>query len=410
MARSLGLAAYRALARREEVPTEAPKDPRPAGEVVWLHAGDTTNVLAAHDLALRLTQNRTGLHVLITVPKESSAKPEAPPPADHAILQTTCPSDHPAAVAQFLDHWQPDAGIWIWGNLHPNLILDAADRNCPLFLIDAAETGFDRRRLRWLTDLTRSVLGCFTSIFARSEPAKRRLVQMGATASKVEHTSALMAGGHTLACSEMDLTELSAALGGRPTWLATNVLPKEVSTVLSAHKHASRLSHRLLLILQPSAAKDAGIVAEMVSEQGLNTVSWDDGQMPDETTQVMISADPNERGLFFRVAPVTFLGSTLVPGKGGCDPLQAAALGSAILYGPKVRHFMPSYSRLAAAGAARIVNDADALGVAVSNLIAPDHAAAMAHAGWDVISEGAALTDRVIDLVQDTLDARRSLS
>ena len=120
----------------------------------------------------------------------------------------------------------------------------------------------------------------------------------------------------------------------------------------------------------------------------------------------MVTDDPGDRGLFFRVAPVSFLGSSLVQGNGGCDPLDAAALGSAVLYGPKVRHFMASYTRLAAAGAARIVNDADALGTAVSRLIAPDQAATMAHAGWDVISQGAALTDRVVDLVQDALDQR----
>jgi 3-deoxy-D-manno-octulosonic-acid transferase len=71
---------------------------------------------------------------------------------------------------------------------------------------------------------------------------------------------------------------------------------------------------------------------------------------------------------------------------------------------------MPSYSRLAAAGAARIVNDADALTTAVSRLIAPDQAATMAHAGWDVISEGAALADRIIDLTQDALDQRGAVA
>ena len=34
----------------------------------------------------------------------------------------------------------------------------------------------------------------------------------------------------------------------------------------------------------------------------------------------------------------------------------------------------------------------------------------MAHAGWDVISEGAALTDRISDLVQDTLDAQQVIN
>jgi 3-deoxy-D-manno-octulosonic-acid transferase len=106
------------------------------------------------------------------------------------------------------------------------------------------------------------------------------------------------------------------------------------------------------------------------------------------------------------MAPVSFLGGSLVAGHNCVDPLEAAALGSAILYGPRVGKHLQSYSRLAAAGAARIINDSAALGMAVSRLVAPDQAAIMAHAGWDVISEGAALTDRISDLVQDTLDLR----
>jgi 3-deoxy-D-manno-octulosonic-acid transferase len=137
---------------------------------------------------------------------------------------------------------------------------------------------------------------------------------------------------------------------------------------------------------------------------------WGDDPYPDETTQVMVADDPGDRGLFFRVAPVSFLGSSLVSGHGGCDPFEAAALGSAVLYGPKVRNFLPSYGRLATAGAARIVNDAGALGNAVSRLIAPDQAATMAHAGWDVISEGAELADRVIEMVQDRLDEEMGAS
>jgi 3-deoxy-D-manno-octulosonic-acid transferase len=42
----------------------------------------------------------------------------------------------------------------------------------------------------------------------------------------------------------------------------------------------------------------------------------------------------------------------------------------------------------------------------VSQLISPDHAASMAMAGWDVISQGAAVSDRVMELIQAALDAR----
>ena len=405
MARSLGLAAYRALARRGEASDPTPQPPRPAGELAWLHAGEPGNLLAVHDLAQRLTASREGLSVLITL-GESGTSPTAQPPAptQDRILQVRLPSDHPTLVKSFLDHWRPGLCLWVWGGLMPNLILEASDRRCPMFLIDADTAGVDRRKSRWLPDLTRQVLARFNAVFARTAAGQKRLIQLGLSPNRVALTSPLLAGGQALTCDESDLAELSAAMGGRPAWFATNLLPTEIATVLSAHAQASRLSHRLLLILQPAPSAQAGAALELAQGLGMQVARWDEGVLPDEMTQVLIAADPDTRGLFFRLAPVCFLGATLVAGDEACDPLDAAALGSAILYGPRVRHYTPSYSRLVAAGAARIVNDASALGTAVSNLIAPDHAATMAHAGWDVISQGAALTDRVIELVQDTLD------
>ena len=58
-------------------------------------------------------------------------------------------------------------------------------------------------------------------------------------------------------------------------------------------------------------------------------------------------------------------------------------------------------------GAARIISDDLSLGNAVSRLIAPDQAASMAMAAWDVITVGAAATDRVIELVNTALDQGR---
>ena len=66
-----------------------------------------------------------------------------------------------------------------------------------------------------------------------------------------------------------------------------------------------------------------------------------------------------------------------------------------------------AFTRLMNAGAARIVNDTASLGRAISQIIAPDHAAQMAMAGWDVVTRGADSLDRIISLVQSRLDARR---
>lgn len=409
MARSLGLAAYRAMTRRSDPQLASPAATRPEGELIWLHAGEVDNLLAVRDLAQRLIGLRAGLNVLISV-ADSSGPGIRIAQGTGALFETLLPSEHPKAVQQFLDNWAPDLCIWVWGMLRPNLIVETAARSCPMYLIDADAGGFDHRRDRWLPDLTRQLLGHFSVIYARSAHGLRRLSNLGVPQATLSQTTPLLAGGAALPCAESDLTDLSAAMGGRPAWFAANVLPNELPIVLAAHKQALRLSHRLLLILQPSLAEDVGTACDLAAAEDLTLVRWDDGQFPDETTHVMVASDPADRGLFFRVAPVSFLGGTLFAGNMGCDPLDAAALGSAVLYGPKVRHHMQSYSRLAAAGAARIVKDTDTLGTSISRLIAPDQAATMAHAGWDVISQGAALTDSVVDLVQDALDAKRRTS
>ncbi|MEM1372612.1 MAG: 3-deoxy-D-manno-octulosonic acid transferase, partial [Pseudomonadota bacterium] len=142
--------------------------------------------------------------------------------------------------------------------------------------------------------------------------------------------------------------------------------------------------------------------------EGLRWVSWSDGDMPDDNSQVVIDDADDSLGLWYRAAPVAFLGRSLGQNGKGTDPYSAASLGTAILYGPHVTDYLAAYSRLAHAGAARIVRDADTLGTAVGRLIAPDLAASMAMAGWDTITEGAAVVDRVTELVNGMLDTRNA--
>ena len=275
---------------------------------------------------------------------------------------------------------------------------------CGMMLIDADTDGLDARRERWLPDLSRRLLHPFLAVMVRSNAALQRVETLGLPAERISLTPALEAGGMTLSCEDSDLAELSERLRGRPVWFASNVQEAELSAVLSAHREALRLSHRLLLILNPAQEDLADLFAHGVTNEGYRLSNWTSGDEIDNQTQVLLAPDATDLGLFYRASPVCFMGSSLVAKKPGRNPFEAAALGSAVLYGPNVSTFMPFYSRLARAGAARIVKDEKTLGAAVTQLIAPDRAAAMAHAGWDVVSQGADLTDRVIELVEDILD------
>ena len=73
----------------------------------------------------------------------------------------------------------------------------------------------------------------------------------------------------------------------------------------------------------------------------------------------------------------------------GCirDPLEAAALGSAILYGPRPGMFGTTFGRLGAARAARAVGSPTDLAEALGDLLSPDRAARLAlEPVWDGLS------------------------
>lgn len=405
MGRSFGKAAYRALSRRSAALGRAPINPRAPGELIWLHAPEKDNMLAIQYLAQRISSAREDAQILVTVPDEvalNTLRASWTPP--ETVLLDTVPTEHPDAVAGFLDHYKPGVALWAWGALRPNLIWQAQNNGVLMALIDGAEDGFDGHRDRWLPDFSRNLLAGFDTILVRSRKALLRLQTLGIPTARVDVTPPLQAGGQALYCDDADLTEMSLIIAGRPVWLAAHVQESELSTVLNAHRKAQRLSHRLLLILNPAKVELTEKFRDAIAAEQLRMTDWSAREEPDDSTQVMLANDTGDLGLFYRIAPVSFVGSSLTNGFGGHDPFDAAALGSAVLYGPNVRRYLAFYSRLAEVGAARIVNDGESLGTAVTQLIAPDQAATMAVAGWDVISQGAALTDRVIELVQNALD------
>ena len=407
MARSLGLAAYRALSRRRSRPAPASSHPRPAGDVLWLHATTASRFQALCELGHRVRSLRDDLLVLITWEQDATDPPSTmPKPQVPDIQVEMLTSDHPAEVKRFLDHWRPDICLWAGADLMPNLIGQAADRGMPMILIDVAQDGFPSRRHKWFPDLLRSSLERFEIIMANSAAASSALRRFGVPDDKVQVSEPLRNGPSPLPFPEDDLSRTSQHLTGRPLWLAAHAQADEFDIILTAHRAALRLFHRMLLVLSVADKHALDQLADILQRTNLRFVRWNIGDDIDDNTQVLISDGIDDLELWYRMAPITFMASSLSVGSTGRSPLEAVALGSALLFGPHVRDHRDTYARLTTVGAGRSVGDAEGLGAAVTRLVAPDHSAAMALAGWQMITEGAKLTDQLVELVQDRLDMR----
>ncbi|MCH2164915.1 MAG: 3-deoxy-D-manno-octulosonic acid transferase [Marinovum sp.] len=351
-------------------------------------------------LAQRLMIMRGDVHVLLTAPADVAPPRHLPP----GIVWVTAPQERRDTTALFMAHFDPEICLWSTGDLRPFLIDAAFAQECPVALIDAREDALGSRGLlRWahpLQALLRGMHFCFAS----DDAASARLERLGVATSRKEVLGPLRESGAAMTANERVLDALSETIGVRPVWLAAMVQPQETATVLCAHRQANRFSQRLLLILVPEQPDMADGMAERADQVGLRIARWSAGEFPDDRTDVLLADTLGEMGLWYRLAAVSFMGSSLVAGVGGCDPFEPAALGSAILYGPNCGRHLEAYSKLVDAGAARMVRDTDSLTAALKYLSGPDRAANMALAAWDLVSRGAAVVDRIVDLAQDMLD------
>ena len=354
------------------------------------------------EMIRRMGVDDPDLHFVLTTGTTTSAaalEGRLPPRCVHQYA----PLDIRPWVRRFLDHWRPDLVVLAEGEIWPATIVEAKARGIPLALINARMTERAFRRWRWLPGAARALMGRIDHVQAQEADTARRLRALGLPADRLEVTGTLKEGSAALPADAAELERLHRALDGRPAWLAASTHDEEEAIAAAAHRRALQSWHALLLILAPRHPERAPEIVRQLRQAGWKVARRSEGEGIGPETQIYVADTIGEMGLWFRLAPVSFVGGSLVP-VGGHNPYEPAALGSAILHGPHVGNFADIYDRLSEAAAAERVEAAADLGPAVAKLLEPDRAAAMAHAAWEVCSAGADVTDKAIDLLFAMLD------
>ena len=150
------------------------------------------------------------------------------------------------------------------------------------------------------------------------------------------------------------------------------------------------------MILAPRHPERGDALAHSLRAQGWNVAQRSKGEPCRAETEIYLADTLGEMGLWYRLAPVSFVGGSLVE-IGGHNPFEPAGLGSAILFGPNHQNFAAVYKRLLEANAALCVENAESLAATLEEVLSPDVAARYATAAWDVSSEGAQVTDNVLE-------------
>ena len=397
MALSLGRRLYN-FSNRRDASRSGAWTARPEGRLVWLHAPGNNPSAGLLELARRLREDQ-GVTVLLT---SAEVLAESCPYLIHSLP----PTDVAQEVQGFLNHWKPGLIVIADGEVRPVLFSEVAARGLPLIMTEARAPYLTQGREGWYPGLMREALQTVRLVLAIDETSARSFRSAGAIS--VKSSGRMEERSSALPCHEAERMALADTIATRPVWLAAAVPQAEEDAVIAAHRSALRLAHRLLLILVPEDPARAAALAQRMEEDERWTVARRElEQEPMAETEVYVPDGSSEYGLWYRLAPITFLGGSLFGTGAARNPLEPAALGSAILHGPRPGSYGAALGRLGAARATRAVATPTDLADALSDLQAADRAARLAHAAWMVATDGVEITEEILALVRTLIGGEK---
>lgn len=319
-----------------------PSLPRPAGDLIWIHGASVGECLSVLPLIEKLL-HVPGRFVLVTSGTVTSARlmsERLPQQAFHQFV----PIDSPSVVERFLDHWQPNAALFVDSELWPNLIFSAQARGIRLALINGRMSARSYAGWRRAKKSARHLLSCFDLCLAQDDLSAERFRLLGA--KDVGVAGNLKADSPPAPADADGMKELRDAIGARPVLLAASTHPGEDETILPAHDALRKQFPDLLTIAVPRHPARGAEIAMLCGTRPY--VRRSENRLPTSETAVYIADTIGELPLFYRVANFAFMGGSLVP-HGGQNPLEAAKLSRAVMAGPHTENFAGVYETILAA-------------------------------------------------------------
>jgi 3-deoxy-D-manno-octulosonic-acid transferase len=339
--------------------------PRPAGRLLWFHAASVGETLSLLPLIDILAGESRILLTTGTLTSASLAAARLPAGAIHQFV----PLDVTKWVKRFLDHWHPDAAIFVESEIWPVMLTELDRRNMPRLLVNARLSERASHRWQRAPAAARALFGGFAAIAAQSGADAARL--QGFSTRKVRDGGNLKFSAAQLPVDEMALAAARAAMPG-PVWLAASTHEGEESLIAAAHEALLADFPALITIIAPRHPGRGADLAAALGAPPRRSL-----HQPPQPGRLYLADTLGELGLFFRLAPFAFIGNSLV-GFGGHNIIEPARLARAVLTGPHLENFADAAALLAPSGGLLVVENTAALTEAVRCWLANPQAALQA--------------------------------
>jgi 3-deoxy-D-manno-octulosonic-acid transferase len=380
--------------------------------VLWLHAVSVGEVGVCLQL-LRVLEPSLPAFQFVVSTTTSTGMGELRrrlPPHIQAIYY---PSDLSGVVRRALNTIQPRAIVLIEAELWPNLLWQAQDRGIPLFLVNARLSEKSFKGYGRFSFIFRPIFNKFRAVGCQQAADAERLIALGFPAEAVRTVGNMkFDAAQPEARPGLDLPGLLRSIGVDPNaklLVAGSTHAGEEAVLADMLPRLRRRIPELFLILVPRHFERAKEAAQELAARGIPFVyrsdingekSFTPGQL-----QCLLVNSTGELKFFYEHAALVFVGKSLTA-EGGQNPIEPAALGKAMVFGPNMQNFKAVAAAFLAKQAALQVQDAAGLEQAIAELLTDNQRRSeMGARALEVVRQNLGATSRTVQLITERLQA-----
>ncbi len=382
------------------LPVSAPLPARP----LWLHAVSVGEVLAAKVLFVSLRASQPHLPIIVTtVTATGQALARKEMPGATAILYF--PFDWRFCVRRFIARLKPRAVVLMETELWPNFLRECKQLEIPVILANGRVSDKSVRRYRLMRTLTRSMIANVTLLGVQTQEDKRRFLELGAATGQIRVTGNLKfdcsAPDIDPACHLLELIRnLLQAGADTPVIVVGSTMRGEEPLVLDAFARVHAEIPAARMVLAPRHPERFAEVGDLVAKSGLAFRRRSEAQQEAGGEAVVLLLDTiGELRAVYSLASVAVIGGSFLSPFGGHNPLEAAALEKAIVFGPHMSNFEEIARLLVQEQAARQCPAADLAAALLELLRNPRAGKLLGQRAASVMRRNQGATETTVELI-----------
>lgn len=330
---------------------------------IWVHAASLGETRAVLPLIRHFVEMRFEVvFTTVTVTAARIAEIELPKGAIHQYA----PLDMKPFIKRFLKHWKPSMAIFVESELWPTTMMELSRQNIPQVLVNARMSERSFKRWKQFDVVSNALFENVCLSIAQTNEDAARFKELGV--HSVTNSGNLKFDSDLPEVDVGQLAKFQEAIGERPVWLATSTHDREELIVAKTHILLKRAFPNLLTIIAPRHPHRVNKIIDELTALNLKVGQRSTGALPAADEDIYIGDTIGELGLFYRLAPCSLIGGSLVP-HGGQNPIEPARLGSAIIHGPNVANFANIYDAIAKQGGCLCVHNSEDLVRGVAALL-----------------------------------------